>query len=402
MPKAHVEKISKELHVLRMDDDQVRYFEALWRIEEGITYNAYLLVGSEDVILFDTWKAKYASSLLELLRGLIDPRDITHVIVHHVEPDHSGSLTEVLKENGFRAEVHGHPLAGNMLKAFYGIKAKFKPVKDGDKLELRDFNLRFLHTPWLHWPETIMSYLEDQKMLFSGDAFGGFSIPPKLLDDEEEIVSKYLPFVRKYISTIIGGYRDYVLRNVRKIEDQGIEIELIAPAHGLIWRKNPKRIIDYYVKVARGASEEGKVLIIYASMYGSCEEAARIVADELRRNSKNLVVHRFVDVDQASVSWVISDAADSESIVIISPTYEGGVFPTIAHVVNLISRKSPPKPVLVISSHGWAPAAAKLISEALSKAGFKVVDVIGFRGAVSGADAERIRAGARMLLGEKS
>ena len=131
LPKAHVEKISKELHVLRMDDDQVRYFEALWKIEEGITYNAYLLMGSDDVILFDAWKRNYASDLLELLRSLIDPRDITHIIVHHMEPDHSGSLAEVLRQNGFRAEVLGHPLAGNMLKSFYGIEAKFKPVRDG-------------------------------------------------------------------------------------------------------------------------------------------------------------------------------------------------------------------------------------------------------------------------------
>ena len=385
-----------------MDDDQVRYFEALWKIEEGITYNAYLLMGSDDVILFDTWKRDYASDLLELLRSLIDPRDITHVIVHHMEPDHSGSLAEVLRENGFRAEVHGHPLAGNMLKSFYGIEAKFKPVRDGDELELKDLDLRFLHTPWLHWPETIMSYLEDQKILFSGDAFGGFSIPSKLFDDEEEIVSKYLPSVRRYVSTIIGSYRGHILRNVRKIEDQGIKIRLIAPAHGLIWRKNPKRIIDYYVKVARGVPEEGKVLIVYASMYGSCEEAARIVADELRKNSKNPVVHQFTDVDQASVSWVIGDAADSESMIIISPTYENGVFPTIAHVIDLISRKIPPKPILVISSYGWAPAAAKLISETLSRTGFEIVDMIDFRGAVSEVDAERIRAGVRKLIGEKS
>lgn len=240
LPMAHIEEISKGLHVLRMDDDQVRYFEALWRIEEGITYNAYLLIGENEVILFDTWKKTYAEDFLELLRSLVDPQDITHIVVHHMEPDHSGSLNEVLKENRFKAEVLGHPLTREMLRSFYGIEAKFKPVRDGDGIGLRDLDLKFIHTPWLHWPETIMSYLEDRGILFSGDAFGGFSIPEELFDDREETVSKYLPSVRKYISNIIGGYRNHILKNVQKLEDRGIKIRLIAPAHGLIWRRDPK------------------------------------------------------------------------------------------------------------------------------------------------------------------
>lgn len=142
-------------------------------------------------------------------------------------------------------------------------------------------------------------------------------------------------------------------------------------------------------------------MIVYASMYGSCEEAARIAADELKKNFKKPIIYQFTDMGQASASQLIGDAADSESTIIIAPTYENEVFPTIGCIINLMLRKIPPKPVLVISSYGWA-SAAKQISGIFSKAGFPVRGVIDFRGAVSETDAQKIRAGVRALIGNES
>ena len=322
MPKIHTKQISKELFLLRVDDDEVRYFEALWEIENGITYNSYLLMGEDEVILVDGWKREYADEFSETLKDLIDIRDITRVIVHHMEPDHSGSLRRILEENGFRAEILGHPLVRDMVRAFYGIDVKFRAVKDGEHLYLGGLHLEFFHTPWLHWPETIMTYLRGHGILFSGDAFGGFSIPPAIFDDDDEVVSSYLPFVREYISTIIGSYRQHIPRNIKKLMDQRLEIRMIAPAHGLIWRKNPERIIDYYLKIADGIPEEGKVLVIYASMYGSCEEAGNIVAEELEKRGKRVITYGFTDMKWTSINKIIGDAVDSESLIIIAPTYE--------------------------------------------------------------------------------
>ena len=403
MPKIHSKQISKELSLLRVDDDEVRYFEALWEIENGITYNSYLLTGEDEVILVDGWKREYADDFSETLKDLIDIRDITHVIVHHMEPDHSGSLAKILKENGFRAEVLGHPLVRGMMRAFYGIDVKFRAVKDGERLSLGGLHLEFFHTPWLHWPETIMTYLRGHGILFSGDAFGGFSIPPAIFDDDDEVVSSYLPFVREYISTIIGSYRQHIPRNVKKLMDQRLEIRMIAPAHGLIWRKNPERIIEYYLKIADGIPEEGKVLVIYASMYGSCEEAGNIVAEELKKQGKRVITYGFTDVRWASINKIIGDAVDSESLIIIAPTYENAVFPTISHVADLIARKIPPnKPILVLSSHGWAGVAGKKLAERFRSANFSVIDVMEFKGKPDEDVKKRILESVSKLLSQSS
>jgi len=384
MPNIRLEPIFKDLYLLRVDDDKIRYFEALWEIENGITYNSYLLIGGNEIILIDGWKREYADDFLESLKKLIDIKDITHLIVNHMEPDHSGSLRRILEENNFRAEVLGHPLVKNMVKAFYGIDVKFRAVRDGEQISFGNLDLEFFHTPWLHWPETIMTYFRDWGILFSGDAFGGFSIPPTIFD-EAEAVSNYLPFVREYISTIIGNYRKHIRKNVEKLLAQNLEIKVIAPAHGLLWKNDPKMIIDYYLRIADGIPEKGKVLVIYASMYGSCREAADMVIRELEKREKHPKVYGFTDVKQPPISELIGDAVDAESLVIITPTYESDVFPTTSYIADLISRKIPQnKPVLILSSYGWAGVAGKKLAERFKAAGFPVVGVVEFKGRPSG------------------
>jgi len=150
-----------------------------------------------------------------------------------VEPDHGGALPSILNTNGFRAQVISHPMAIQVIKKFYGLEARFKPVKDGEELKL-DKTVRFIHTPWLHQPETIMSYLIEDGILFSGNAFGGYSIPETIFDELEDIISSYLPHVRKYVAKIMGAHRAHMVRNIEKISKLDITLSLIAPAHGLI------------------------------------------------------------------------------------------------------------------------------------------------------------------------
>lgn len=381
MPNTRLERILEDLYLLRVDDDETRYFEALWEIDGlGITYNSYLLVGEDAVILIDGWKEKYCEDFLDLLGRIIDPRDITHIIVHHMEPDHSGSLRKVLEENGFRAEVIGHPLSKNMANSLYGIGPNFRALRDGERVVLGGLELEFMHTPWLHWPETIMTYLVDRGVLFSGDAFGGFSIPQPIFD-ELGAIPIYLPSVREYISAIIGHYRQYIARNIKKIVERNLDIKIVAPAHGLIWKNDPKKIIKYYLEVAEGVPENGKFLIVYASMYGACRDAAEIVIRELEKNQKKPVVYGFVDSSRPRMSGLMGDAIDSEAIILISPTYESDVFPLISYVADLITGKIPRnKPILILGSYGWAGAAGKKLEERFKAAGFTVVDVVEFDG----------------------
>ncbi|MCX8187812.1 MAG: FprA family A-type flavoprotein [Nitrososphaeria archaeon] len=399
MPKTHLAQILGDVYLLRVDDEETRYFEALWEIgNKGITYNSYLLMSDDAVVLLDTWKKTYADEFLENLRELVDVRDVTHIILHHMEPDHSGSLRKVLEENGFRAEVLGHQLSKNMVRSFYGVNGKFRAVRDGERLSLGGLTLEFIHTPWLHWPETIMTYLGDRGVLFSGDAFGGFSIPSAIFD-EDRIVPGYLTFVKEYISTVIGNYRQYITKNINKLMERNLDVKMIAPAHGLVWKNDPKAVIDFYLKVAEGFPEKGKVLVIYASMYGACDAAAGIVIRELERNRKKPIVYGFTDSERPPISGLMGDAADAESMVIITPTYESDVFPLISYITDMISRKIPGnKPILILSSYGWAGVAGKRLAERFEIAKFPVVDVVEFHGRPDEDSEKRIIESTRKLV----
>lgn len=207
-----MDRVVEDLYIFRIDDDETNYFEALWSIPEGVTYNWYLLLSGDKTVLFDGWKREYAGKLVEILREVADPRDVDYVVVHHMEQDHSGSLPKILEVNGGRAEVLGHPLTGRMIRAFYGLNPRFRGVKDGESFLVGGKTLRFLYTPWLHWPETIMTYIVEDAVLLSCDAFGSFSIPPALFDSDEQVVSDYFKHVRKYVVDIVGRYSDYKLR----------------------------------------------------------------------------------------------------------------------------------------------------------------------------------------------
>jgi len=392
------QEIERGFYLLRVDDERVNYFEGIWSIPERVTYNAYLLVGGNGAVLFDGWKTVYADDLIEVIGGIVSPRDLTHVIVHHVEPDHSGSLPKLLEANGFRAEVVAHPMAKPMIESFYKISPRFRLVRDGEEILAAGERIRLIHTPWLHWPETMTSYLAGRKILISCDAFGGYSIPRTIFDDDDVVVREYLPSVRKYVATVIGFYRQHIIRNIEKLRDLQLDIGIIAPAHGLVWGRNPRLIIDYYRSLAEGRPDDNKILVVSGSMYGLMEEAARIVVEEVGRLRGRAAYYRFNDLEQPPFSEIIGDAIDSRAIILAAPTYEAGVYPLIDNLVDLIVKKIPPKPVLVLGSYGWAGAAARRLSEKLAAAGFKIVEAIEFKGSPNEDDARRIRDSVRKLL----
>ncbi len=381
MVKTWVKEIAKNTYILRLDDDKIRYFEALWSIPEGITYNAYLLISEDKVILFDTWKNTYSDLFIETLKEVIEPRDIDYIVIHHMEPDHSGSLPKLLKYID-NLVIIGHPLVKSMIKSFYGVEPRFIHVDDGAELEIsNEIKLRFIHTPWLHWPETIMTYVVGEGILFSCDAFGGFSIPSTITDENHDAVDKYIPYVRKYFTTVIGKYRRFVVRNIEKLDSMQLDIRIVAPAHGLVWRREPRRIIDLYYSLANGLSTRNKVVVIYSSMYGFIEEAMSIIINEIRKHGIEPVVYRITDMDRANISDILGEIIDASALIIGTATYESGVFPLIKYYIDLIvSKASRDIPVLIVSSYGWGGVAARLLSNELSSKGFHIVDIIEFKG----------------------
>ncbi len=225
-------KIDEKIYAIMIHDRKTGYFEGIWRIPEGITYNSYLYLSDELNILFDTVKRDFSNKLIEAIRELIHPKDIDAVVIHHMEPDHTSGLKDFLEENKWSAEIWSHPLSLKMIKAFYKIDVRFRSLKDLETITTGDEEIKVIYTPWLHWPETIMTYMLNRGVLFSGDAFGGYSIPEEATD--KSLDDEYFRATRKYLATIIGFYRQWIVKNIEKLDRLHIKPTIIAPAHGKI------------------------------------------------------------------------------------------------------------------------------------------------------------------------
>lgn len=405
MPEVRVEKLldSPELYLIRVDDDRIRYFEATWDIPEGITYNAYLMKLDGATVLFDLTKKEYTDLFMDALKKLVDPAEVTHVIIHHTEPDHTGALPAFLEANGYRATLIGTTFSKKFLEGFYGEKVtkNFHAIKDGEELEIGGKTFRFITVPWLHWPDTMITYVVEDRLIFSCDAGGGYSIPEEIDDSNEEAVQKYLPYVTKYIVTVIGHYHKYIVQNIKKLKGLGIveEARMILPGHGLIWMKNPARIFEHYEAVGAGKAKEGKVLVVYDSMYGFVERRMEIVLDELRKLGMKPVVYRFTDKEAPAVSDILGDVPDSQALVIGASTFEAEIHPRIRYTLfEILDKANYEKPVLVVGAFGWGGVAGRKIETLISRSKFDHVDTIESRGMPLPEDEERLREAVRKLV----
>ncbi|EHR78376.1 beta-lactamase [Thermococcus litoralis DSM 5473] len=403
MPKVWIEKLldEPELYLLRIDDDKIKYFEATWDIPEGITYNAYLMKTDSAVVLFDAWKKDYTNEFLEALSSIVDPKEITHIVVHHMEPDHSGALPRLLELNGYKAKIIGTVFAKRLLEAFYDIKENVHAIEDGEELKIGSRTLKFITVPWLHWPDTMITYVVEDKIIFSCDAGGGYSIPEAIDDSDDEVVERYLPHVTKYIVTVIGHYHKYIVENIEKIKELGIvdDVRMILPGHGLIWRKNPQKIFEHYEKVGAGVPKKGKVLVIYDSMYGFVEESVRVAVNELERLGFTPVVYRYTDKEAPAVSDILGEVPDSEALVIGASTYEAGIHPRIRYLLyEMLDKANYEKPVLILGTFGWAGVAGREIETLIKRSKFDHVDTIEVKGRTTPEDEVRIREGVRELV----
>ncbi len=377
-PRFYVEKVTGDLYLLRVDDVRVEFFEAMWEVPERITYNAYVLAGDEPV-LFDGWKREYSDLFLQALEEVLEPRSLKIAVVHHAEPDHSGTAPAVA-EAAPQAVFTGHPLAGRILKSHFRVE-RFRPVKDGERVSASGRTLRFVYTPWLHWPDTIVTYIEEEGVLLSCDIFGSYSLPP-LFDDQADR-NQLSKAIRKYAITVIGHYIDHVGKGIEKLRNLGLTPRVIAPGHGPVYRSKPEWVVEEYLKVASGRPEPGKAVIVYASMYGAVEEAANAVKRALEEKEFKVVTLGFTDKARPPVSEVLAEVSDAELLVLGAPAYETNAHPMIVHVARLISEKLPHRrgmPVVLISSYGWGPA-GKVLADLLKSYGFINIHLVEFEGA---------------------
>ena len=321
-----VTNIREDLYWLGASDRRLAKFENVFPIPRGVSYNAYLLL-DEKTVLFDTVDWSACRQLLENIEHLLNGKPLDYLVINHMEPDHCATI-EMLLPYYPNLKIVGNAKTFQMIRQFYefDVDSHALVVKEGDALELGQHTLRFYTAPMVHWPEVMVSYEESEKVLFSADAFGTFgALNGVLFADEVNFDRDWLDEARRYYTNIVGKYGPQVQALLKKAA--GLDIQMICPLHGPVWRKDLGYFIDKYDKWSRYEPEEKGVMIAYASMYGNTEAAAQALAARLcEKGVTNVAVY---DVSNTHVSYLIAEAWKYSHIVLASVTYNLGIYPVM-------------------------------------------------------------------------
>ena len=371
----HARKITADVWYVGGNDRRLAKFENCFPIPNGVSYNSFLVL-DEKTVLLDTCDKAVGGIFLENIEFLLNGRSLDYIVVNHMEPDHAATLADVLIRHP-EATVVGNAKTHAMIRQFFelNLQGRIQTVKEGDTLCTGRHTFRFVMAPMVHWPEVMVTYDEADKILFSADAFGTFgALNGNLYADQTDIEKDWLPEGRRYYANIVGKYGTQVQTLLNKAA--GLEISMICPLHGPIWRsaKKIEWLIGTYAKWATYRAEDHEAVIFYASVYGGTENAAEVLADALgERKVRNI---RMYDVSVTDVSYLVSEAFRADHLVFLSTTYNNDIFPAMEFLItdlkahNLQNRK-----VALIENGSWAPVAGKKITEYFS--GMKNLTVMG-------------------------
>ncbi len=333
----------------------------------GLTYNSYLVTDEKNALI-DGVKHEFAREQIGKISSYVKLDDIDYLVVNHVEPDHSGSLPELIRRAN--PEVVCTKRGKEGLEKYYDCEDwNFRVVKTGDRIKLGEKTLMFIETPMLHWPDSMMTWLEERKVLFSMDGFGQHVASSERFDDELG-VDEAIRWAKIYYANILMPFGRNVLRTIKKLEELKINPEIIAPSHGVIWR-NPDRIIREYIKWANFESER-KAVIVYDTMWHSTEKIAMAIAEGIA--SKGVKVRVF-HVRKDSWADIMTEILDAKAVCIGSPTMHGSVFPPVAGFLAYMKGLKPKNKVAaVFSSYGWGIGAYEEIVEVLKDLEFGILE----------------------------
>lgn len=346
-------------------DWNVRMFHG-YTTNRGATYNAFLII-DEKITLIDAVKVGFTEELLNRIREIIDPAKIDYVISNHVEMDHSGALPGVMEVAKNATLVTSAPNGLKGLMAHYGNDYKYLPVKSGDTLSLGKRTLTFLGTPMLHWPDNMVTYCPEEKILFSNDAFGQHYATNKRFDDEVDY-DKAMQEALKYYANIIQPYQLPMKKTLPLIE--ALDIDMIATSHGVIWRSHVKDIIAKY-KEWSSEENENKALVIYDSMWHSTEKMAFSIVEGLSR--KGLTTHLF-DLKETHISDIMSEVLKADYIIVGSPTLNHCMLPTVASFLCYLEGLTlKNKKAFAFGSYGWGGQSVPAVHAKLASLGYEMV-----------------------------
>jgi flavorubredoxin len=324
--------LAEDIYFLGVNDRRTSLFENFWPLPNGVSYNSYLIV-DEKVCLIDTVDRKFTDEFFDRIDDILSDRPIDFLVINHVEPDHSGSIKAV-RDKYPQVTIVGNKKTFPMLENFYGISDNTLVVEDGGMLDLGKHKLNFYTIPMVHWPESMVTYDAENKILFSNDAFGSFGTLDGGVFDDEINLSFYEEEAMRYFTNIVGKYCPHTQRALAKLE--GIEISQIAPSHGLIWRSNIDWIIQKYQKWSSYTTDKG-VVIVFGSMYGNTEKMADAIARQLSvRGIKNV---RIYDASKTHISYIISDLFKYKGAIFGSCAYNNEMFPSVESVVREVEHK---------------------------------------------------------------
>lgn len=353
--------ISNKIHYIGTNDRKKHLFENNWPLPYGVSYNSYL-IADEHPALVDTLEYGSDPDYLTNIDTILEGRALEYLIINHLEPDHSSMIGEILRTYP-DVTVVGNCTTFKLLANYYAVPQEQKlEVMDGSTLSLGHHVLTFAWVPWVHWPETMVTYDTTDKVLFSCDAFGGFgTLDGGIFDDEIDFDKFYLTEMRRYYSNIVGKWSDKVQGAFQKLG--GLEIKIICPSHGPIWRENPGKVLSLYNRWSTHQAEKG-VVIIYASMYGNTEKMADKIARALAQEGvKNI---RVFDVSKTHVSYLINEIWEYNGLILGTCAYNGQMHPMMHHLVHEISVANPKnKLVGVFGSSSWNGAGVKTLKKEL-------------------------------------
>lgn len=358
-------KVSENIHWVGGSDRRLALFENIFPISRGVSYNSYVITDEKTAVI-DTADSSISEQFIENVMHVLNGRELDYIVINHMEPDHCANIMNLVLRFP-NAKLVGNAKTFVFLNQFYccELEGKTITVKEGDALELGEHTLRFYMTPMVHWPEVMVAYEEKENILFSADAFGSFgALNGNIFNDEIDFDRDWLDDARRYYCNIVGKYGVQVKAAIAKLAT--LDIKMICPLHGPIWRNNIEYLLDKYQHWSEYRPEDKSVVIIYASMYGNTENAANVLAAKLADEGvKNISVY---DISNTHISTLIAEIFRSSHIVLAAPTYNGGIYPIMHNLLHDMQQLNVQNRTIGIIDNGtWAITAGKQMRDMLAQ-----------------------------------
>lgn len=390
MQKYNTPQIAKDVYWVGVKDWNRRMFDALIPLPQGTTYNAYLVQGKDRTALVDTVNPGFEQELADKVNQVANLATLDYLVMNHAEPDHAGSIPYVMQASS-RATLVATEKGARMAQVYFGVpEGRIRTVKDGDTIDLGGKTLEFIEAPFLHWPETMFTYLVEDKVLFPCDFFGSHTASGFYDDEVEELI----PYAQRYFGEIMMPFSKMGKRGVDKVDK--LELELIAPSHGPVHR-NPERILQAYRKWTAGETKH-KAIVVYVTMWNSTEAMVKAMVETLLSEGIEVALHNLVNAD---IGDVARDLVDSRAIVLGAPTVLGGMHPLAIYAAHLVKALRPPlKYGAVLSSYGWGGGAVRQAGELLEPTKMEIVGALEINGPPTADDYDEVAKLGKQLAGK--